>query len=538
MGKEILSIFCQDCGAPAKFDIIHQIYQCSHCGGKVKIEDARREKIEFQKNQSERIKKSSKNFEMSTATCSGCGATLIFEKNEALSSCAFCGRSLVRKDYVYDSKIPQNIIPFAVTKDEATELLKKWCEENKSKPETKHLMNKITKLKGYYLPYEMIHGPVHCTVNKTGEIKEFESDGYLNDEFVNCSSQLNNLLLDSMEPFDVNNLKEFDFSYVAGQHIKIPDISDEDAQKRLNYETAENYRVGMEKIWRTKTLQIHAQVDPVIKIPVLLPVYYITEGNVQAAVNGQTGKISVRAEKGSKYFSIPWWAKGFSILVTVCIILYFTFISMEDSDPIKALTLTGMIGLTLLIIFAAMFEGENNSFSITEYWNIFSSGEQTYRRERGRLVLREDIIERKIEKPVFKLELDGKEQIVTYTFRSIRRTANMIIASIVTIFSPIMIALFVNGFNFSRLYIQGSGMWLFVTGLLVPVFLIKFGIQSIYESPWIYIISENGKKKRYRKRIESKEILSELFSFPICFITLFAILMFIMTIYFTAFGID
>lgn len=74
MGKEILSIFCQDCGAPAKFDIIHQIYQCSHCGGKVKIEDARREKIEFQKNQSERIKKSSKNFEMSTATCSGCGA--------------------------------------------------------------------------------------------------------------------------------------------------------------------------------------------------------------------------------------------------------------------------------------------------------------------------------------------------------------------------------------------------------------------------------------------------------------------------------
>lgn len=62
---------------------------------------------------------------MSTASCSGCGATLVFEKNEALSNCAFCGRSLVIKDYIYDSKIPQNVIPFAVTKDEAAQLLEK-----------------------------------------------------------------------------------------------------------------------------------------------------------------------------------------------------------------------------------------------------------------------------------------------------------------------------------------------------------------------------------------------------------------------------
>jgi len=88
MGKEILSIFCPACGAPAKFDIVHQIYRCGYCGGKVKIEDARKEKIEFQKNQSQRIKKSVKNFKMSTASCSGGGATLVFEKNEALSNCA------------------------------------------------------------------------------------------------------------------------------------------------------------------------------------------------------------------------------------------------------------------------------------------------------------------------------------------------------------------------------------------------------------------------------------------------------------------
>lgn len=543
MGKEILSIFCPACGAPAKFDIVHQIYRCGYCGEKVKIEDARKEKIEFQKNQSQRIKKSAKNFKMSTASCSGCGATLVFEKNEALSNCAFCGRSLVRKDYAYDSKMPQNVIPFAVTKNEAIELLKKWCKQNSHKPEAKHLIKKIPKLKGYYLPYEMVRGPVRCIVKKTGGGESYKADGYLNDEFVNCSSQLNNLLLDCMEPFDMENLKEFDFSYVAGQRIKISDIKDEYAQKRLDNETAENYRKGMEKIWGTKAIDIHAQVDPVVKIPVLLPVYYIKEGNVNVAVNGQTGKISVYAEKDSKYISIPWWIKGISVLIIVCIAIYFAFLSIRNITQKEALTLTSAVALVFLIIFVTMLnDGSSNGFSITKYRNIFSTGDQTYRRERGKLILREDIIERKIEKPVFREKLDGKEQIVTYTFRSAKRTASMLIMAIATLFFPVIIALFINGFNFSRLDISASVIWFCITVPTVPIIFIRFGLQWLYDYPWIYTISENGKKKRYREKIKIKPeeilkfMLSALFSPPICFLTWFALIMLIMTIYFTAFG--
>lgn len=543
MGKEILSVLCPNCGAPAKFDIVHQIYRCSHCGGKVKIEDARQKKLEFQKAQNEKLKESAKNFEMSTASCSGCGATLVFEKNEAISNCTFCGRSLVREDYVYDSRMPQNVIPFAVTKDEAAKLLTKWCEQNKNKSEAKHLLNKIPKLKGYYLPYKMVRGPVHCTVNKTGETLKFRADGYLNDEFINYSSQLNNLLLNCMEPFNTDDLKEFDFSYVAGQRIKIPDISEEEAQNRLNYETAENYRSNMEKIWGTKTIQINAQVDPVIKIPVLLPVYYITEGNVQAAVNGQTGKVSVLAEKDLKYFSIPWWVKGFSILVLVSGILYSIIMSAEDLTFHDALTLTGIVGLIFLIVFTAMFDDGNNGFSITKYRNIFSTGDQTYKREHGRLVLREDIIKRKIEKTIFRQKLDGKEQIVTYVFRSFKRTASMLIMSIVVIFFPVIIALFVNGFNFERLYIGGSVIWFIITVPTVPIVFIRFGFQWLYDYPWIYTISKNGKKKRYREKIKIKQkeilkyVLYALFKYPVCLATWFGIIIFIMMIYFTAFGV-
>ena len=52
------------------------------------------------------------------------------------------------------------------------------------------------------------------------------------------------------------------------------------------------------------------------KIP-LLPVYYIAEGETMAAVNGQTGKVSVRAEKASHYYFLPWWFKA--ILATLLV---------------------------------------------------------------------------------------------------------------------------------------------------------------------------------------------------------------------------
>ena len=545
MGKEILNISCPSCGSPAKFDIVHQIYRCASCGGKVKIEKARQNKLEFQENQRKRLEKSAKDYSMSTTSCTGCGATLVFEKDEAVSNCAFCGRSLVRKDYVFDEKMPRNIIPFAVTKDEAEKILIKWCDENKNKPEAKHIRKRIKDLKGYYLPYEMVRGPVKSRVSQSNATNKFLAEGYLNDEFVNCSSQLDNIVLDCMEPYNLDDLKEFDFSYVAGQRIKIPDIDEEKKKKRLNSEISENYRGEMSKIWGTKNITIFSEVDTVVNIPVLLPAYYISDNKVKAAVNGQTGKVSVRAEKDVKSIAFPWWISGLFIFIAVCAGIYFIsrFAGAEQSDSLLA---TGLAGGLFLIIFWAMFDsGENNWFSIHYYINVFSSGEQIYKRERGMLVLRDEIVKRKIEKPVFKLELDGKEQVVTYAFRSVQRIVSMIIKAVIAIFFPVIIALFINGFDFARIDLRGSSMWFMLAVPLVPVIFVQIGIKGFYEMPWIYTIDEKGRKKRYKAKIDdedvrdvTKTVMYALFSFPLCLATWFGIFCFVMTIYFTAFGAD
>lgn len=542
MKKSILNIYCPTCGAPAQFDIVHQIYSCQYCGGNVTIDAAKKVNDQIIKVSE---KKANKDFGLEISSCSGCGATIVFEENEALSNCEFCGRSLVRKRYVSHSQMPHYVVPFGVTREEAAEKLLKWCDKNRKKKEAKHLREKISGLRGYYLPYEMVNGPVKCTVKKSSETIKFDAFGYLNGEFINCSKQLDNLVLDAMEPFDLDKLQEFDFAYVAGHRVKVSDIDSKEILVRLHDEAESNYRTRMEQLWGTKSIDMETKVEPIVDFPVLLPVYYIADGEVKAAVNGQTGKVSVRAEKNSSYLEIPWWIKGIGILL-LSLALTFMAVWFGGYSLQESLGITGMLGVFYFLVFICMFQdGGSTAFGLNHYRKIYNSGEQTYCRVQGKLVLSDAVLKRRIREPVFMRTLDGVETPVSYTFRSIYRTLWMIGLSIVVIFFPVIIALFVNGFDFQKLTLSGSAVWFCITVPVTPIYLIRFGLQWIYEDPWVYIFTEDGKRKRYRKKrdISIKKVLKFIPTIlslyivpPICLLTWFVTASLITMVYLTAFG--
>lgn len=539
---DILNIHCPSCGAPAQFDIVYQQYRCKHCDSEVTVEDAKKEQEQFSLKDKMKDKRE---FDFEITSCSGCGATIVFEENEALSNCEFCGRSLVRKRYISHSKMPNYVIPFGITKEEATEKVLQWCEQNNNKKEAKHLREKIALLRGYYLPYELVKGPVECSVKKRSESAVFDAYGYLNSEFINCSKQLDNLVLDAMEPFDLDNFKEFDFAYVAGQRVKISDISRQEVLERLQDEADANYRIRMEQMWGTKSIDMDTRVDVVVDYPVLLPVYYITDGELTAAVNGQTGKVSVRAEKVSSYLEIPWWIKGIGILF-LALGITFGAVHMGGFNLSDSLSITGILGLFYLIVFSCMFQdGGSTAFGLNYYRKIYNSGEQTNRREKGRLVLSDVVLKRRIKEPVFIQALDGEHKAVSYTFRSPFRLLWMIGLSIIVVFFPVIIALFVNGFDFRRLTLSGSAVWFCITVPVVPIYLIRFGIQWLYENPWIYIITEEGKRRRYRHKENKgvKKIIKVITTIltlyivpPICLLTWFVTACIGVMVYLTAFG--
>jgi hypothetical protein len=543
MEHRITDIHCPQCGAPADFDIVKQIYVCGHCGGTVGITEAQKEKQGFRSLQQEKLKNSAKKYRIFRTSCSGCGAEVVFEENEALSGFPFCERSLVRTEYLSSKEMPECVVPFGITQKEACERLEDWCRKNSSKQEAKQLRHLIPQLKGFYLPYEMVRGPVHMRASRMDSSSVYRCEGFMENAFVNCSKQLDNLLLDGMEPFDLNGLTEFEFGYVAGHHVKTPDIGGKEFAQRVCQEVEECYTPAVRKILETNAVKIEASAESAITMPVLLPVYYICKGDLMAAVNGQTGKVSVRALRESHYYFLPWWLKA--ILATLVMsgaaygALYLFGMNLGGS-----LFITASLAFIFFIVLLCLYsDTTKNRFSVEAGREIYTSGEAAFRRERGKLVQSSKILEKKIVPPVFFSHIEGEDRPVVLRFTTPFRVIRMILLSLTAMFLPVIIALILTGFDFQKINLAGSAVWFCLAVPVVPIYLLKFGIVELHDRPWIYIVSKDGKKKRYRQKPNPKDIkymllgfLKALFIPPISLAVWFGIISFFVMVYLTAGG--
>ena len=541
--NRIIDIHCPQCGAPASYDILQGTYLCGHCGGRVGIREAQKEKQGFRAMQREKLRDSVKKYKLFRASCSGCGAEVVFEENEALTHCAFCGRNLVRTDYPDLKDMPESVIPFGITGEEARRRLEEWCRKNSGKAEAKKLRPLLPELKGFYLPYELVRGPVHMKASRMDTDRVYRCDGFMENAFVNCSSQLDNLLLDGMEPYDPEGLTEFDYAYVAGHRVKIPDIGDRALEERICEEVEECYTPVARKTLETRAVRVEASADAAVRLPVLLPVYYICQDGMMAAVNGQTGKVSVRALKESHYYFLPWWLKGILATLILCGTI-FGALCLFGMNAGGSLFITGLLGFFFIIVVMCIYsDTTRNDFAVEAGREIFTSGEETFHRERGKLVRNEEILEKKIVPPVFFCTLDGREQPVLLRFTTPSRILKMLLLSAVVLFLPVLVAIPLTGFDFSKLNLSGSAAWFCIFLPIVPICLLKFGIVELHERPWIYIVSENGQKKRYRPKktfkITGRSVLNflrVLFVPPVSLAVWFGIISFCVMVYLTAGG--
>ena len=544
--SKIVDIHCPGCGAPALYDIRSGVYACRYCGGKVTAGQAQEEKRGFREFQQSRLHASAANYRLQRASCTGCGAQVIFEENEAIAECAFCGRSLVRKAYLHKKDLPEIVIPFQITKEEAGECLTRWCETNRRKAEAKLLKGKTDDLKGCYLPYEFIRGPVGCSVSRISGGSVYRCGGFVEDMFVNCSGQLDNLLLDGMEPFDLDELTGFDLAYVAGHQVKTDNISGKELENRVREEVGKTYEPVVQKVLETKAVEIDADVSGVVRMPALLPVYYLCDGDLMAAVNGQTGKVSVRAIKESYFYFLPWWLKAVFATIVIGAAGFAGFSAFGMDDGTKLLLTGVLLFFTLIVTLVAYSDTDRVALRIERGRKVFTSADGGADGASGGkegVLTKKTLPERSVASPVFFETVNGKREEVVFRFSSPARFAGMILKAAVVLFLPVIIALLLNGFQFSQLELGGSAAWFCIFVPVIPIYLLKFGRIELYDRPWIYIVSADGKKKRYRKKktqVSKKEIaitvLKLLFKPPECLAVWFGIVCFFTMCYLTAFG--
>ena len=250
--------------------------------------------------------------------CHSCGAVIETVATTAATRCPYCGNEVVIDDRVTGGLRPNGIIPFKVTKKELTELVRKFCRKRPLLPKGFFEACKQESVQGLYVPFWMFDCDIDGTMTLSGTKVRTWSDhkyNYTETSYydlyraggmsfaaipVDGSVKMPNDLMDSLEPYKMEEMREFDGSYLAGfladRFDEDPDQSLPRANTRLMESAARTFTETGSGYSSVKVTHNGMQITSAAVKYVLAPVYmlhYTYRGKEYTyAVNGQTGKVA------------------------------------------------------------------------------------------------------------------------------------------------------------------------------------------------------------------------------------------------------
>lgn len=310
---------------------------------------------------------------MSVFTCNSCGGEIIGDENTAATSCPYCGNQVVMTGRFQGALKPDYVIPFKLDKNTAKE---RYLEHIKGKfllPKLFKEQNHIDEIKGVYVPFWLYDSNVHADATFEAEnIRKWsdssydytETSTYLvsrsgNMQFNNIpcdgSSQMDDELMESIEPFDFSEAVPFQTAYLAGYFADKYDVDDKESAVRANDRIlastvdvlkstfANNYDVvhdplthktddkvsGFFNQFNSRPTASMSVLNGVVKYA-LYPVWLLTttyKGEKYTfAMNGQTGKFvgDLPMDKGKKNATFFGSFAAISAIATAIIYLFLS----------------------------------------------------------------------------------------------------------------------------------------------------------------------------------------------------------------------
>lgn len=357
MEAQVTNYQCPACTGPLQFDADSGMLTCEYCGSNYPISEIEEIYDEKEEAAAEEWDASGMTDDwgadaegMRIYNCPSCGAELICEETTAATSCPYCDNPTIVPSQFSGILKPDYVIPFKLKKEQAIAALKKHYEGKKLLPKAFKDQNHLEEIKGIYVPFWLFNGEakgdmtfqttntrvytageyrvtetLHYHVRRAGEISfaRIPVDG---------SKKMPDDYMDSLEPFDYNELKPFSTAYLPGYMADKYDVDIEDCGKRADVRaenTAADYLRGtvMGYAGVVETGRKIQLMRGEVKYA-LLPVWILNtkwNGNTYMfAMNGQTGKFvgNLPVDKGEKR-KIFATVYGVMALVTAVIVLFF-----------------------------------------------------------------------------------------------------------------------------------------------------------------------------------------------------------------------
>ncbi|THU33414.1 hypothetical protein FAM09_25010 [Niastella caeni] len=326
--KDPLLLFpCPGCNAQLYFNPQHQQLQCEYCGVKVTIDKGTDLiKENSLKQQLSETGDPAAVIEQQVYKCTRCGAETIFTSETPTFVCNFCTFEVVNP-VAYKTRIvqPSGIIPFNIDQQQSVTIFKNWLSKGWWAPGDLKEFAREDALHGIYLPFWTYDAQTNSEWSGYGGRYYYETETvtdsngnrrtervrktewiwrtgtyehFFDDILIGGTKELTQSEYESIFPFELSALVNFDTRYLSGFQADVYDIAVSDGYARAEGvmdEVIYNACVDLCRIDTYRNVEVSTSYSNQTYKHILLPLwvctYFYKNKQYHFLVNGQTGKI-------------------------------------------------------------------------------------------------------------------------------------------------------------------------------------------------------------------------------------------------------
>ena len=306
---------CPYCGEPLRLNETAKTARCDRCESDFAPEELRiQSEEELLRLVSEPPKETT---DCGGFLCENCGAQMIADETIVSAFCCYCGAPATVPIPVEGAVEPDQILPFAVDRQEAIDRFVHWFDRKKLIPTGLLDTVKSGKISGVYVPFWLFDcemetrlyagstatETVRTEKNEVVTAKDFYHYRSVKTAYANvpadASERMDGRLMNLLGPFDLAELKPFDPALIKGFYSEKNSLTAEQVFGRVREQLeADSRRAAQETLNEKSSVKItsvrHVYRSLNTKYA-LLPVWIVTYPyrgfTHQFFMNGQTGKI-------------------------------------------------------------------------------------------------------------------------------------------------------------------------------------------------------------------------------------------------------
>ena len=315
----VLEYKCPCCNAALTFEESSQKMACKHCGNDFDMDTVKAfHEPEEAQNPFSWDDDKSNNHAPLVFQCPSCGAALDADSTTVSTFCEFCGNAVILADRTSTFLKPDAVLPFKTSCDDAKEAFQKLCKKKRLLPKDFMQVHRVEKISGHYVPFWLYS----CDSQLTGKfratrVRTWSDSSYRytkTDHFLltrgakakfdkipmDGSAKMDDTLMESIEPFDYDQMVDFNNAYLVGYFADKYDVEAKKGESRIRQRvsTTMDEMVYASCVGYSSVVPIGKNLDIQHSKAkyVLLPVWMLQteyKGAVYTfAMNGQSGKMT------------------------------------------------------------------------------------------------------------------------------------------------------------------------------------------------------------------------------------------------------